>query len=122
MSEKQPSEEELSEVFETMARDFILRVMAQQGWANQSDGSVAAPMGWFARISNEPVHLESIYDAFWYETELLGPENRSKMLGHFVIQETDRKVKIKQYATEREAINKYSKLQHKFCKWLDANT
>lgn len=42
----------------------VLHQMSLDGWANESDGDVEAPTGWFAYMINEPAERDSLVDAF----------------------------------------------------------
>lgn len=42
----------------------VLHQMSMDGWANESDGDVQAPTGWFAYMINDAADRDSLVDAF----------------------------------------------------------
>jgi len=97
-------------------RDEALYYMAVFAWANRSGGSIDSPIGWFARISNEPEDLHEIQGAFGMELASMGVEAR-EVIGHFVLREIGPIVDVEQFATERGAIVSFAALETVYREW-----
>lgn len=97
------------------ARDELLYAMTLDGWANESDGNVEAPTGFFARISNDPQDVPSIRDAFPNETK--GMAN-STMVGHFLMKENSQGfVYVTTYPDSVSLIRDFRALEAEFSEW-----
>ena len=80
------------------ARDSILHFLCTVEWGNDSSGSVEAPTGWFAKISNDPadVHVPNTEITSvlsdWFDTNpevVDSPEIRKELEGHYIVREND---------------------------------
>ena len=72
------------------ARDEILSIMVNDGWANESDGNVESITGFFARISNAEDDLLQLIDAFGKEMFEIDPDfDITEMFGHFLLEENE---------------------------------
>lgn len=111
------------------ARDSILSYLTSVGWANDSDGSVEAPTGWFAKISNDPadVHVPNteitsvLADWFEQNPEVVdSPELRKELEGHFLVRENEQGfvyVEEFKWAANRDAA--YNRLEREYSEWLE---
>lgn len=109
------------EMSEHPARDAVLYAMSLEGWAQQSDGDVAASTGFFARISNEAAEMPSIVDAFGDEMIREGLHDEQAMrtlIGHFLLVEDEQGfVRVTQFETEAAVKKLYSMLEKRYVRW-----
>lgn len=104
-------------------RDQVLHAMAQQGWANESDGNVEAPTGWFCRISNALDDVVSIIDAFGLEALEIDPNfDFSEVIGHFLLVEDDQGfISVFEFESEWHAANAFIAQQRAYLEWLGSS-
>lgn len=92
-------------------RDAYLHEMCMGGWANESDGDVAGPVGYFYRISIEAQDVHGVADAF-------GSPVRG-IVGHFLVTENDQGfVSVWEQETERMLIRQYRAHEKAYSEWL----
>lgn len=104
-------------------RDQILHAMAQQEWANESDGNVEAPTGFFYRISNSSADISEIVAAFLDEISDIDPSgtfNPMELKGHFLLVENDQgQIFVTEFDSEKALRNAYMDLVVAYCNWAD---
>lgn len=94
-------------------RDEVLHLLTVEGWANESDGDVQSPTGWFARISNSSAELNEIRDAF--KSEVWRSFDWASILGHWMVVEgSDGVVHVGEYLNEAAVMFAFQELQFKF--------
>jgi len=80
------------------ARDDLLHYLSVNGWANDSDGNVEAPTGYFWEIANGPADVHSSNTEFnslieeWLQQnpEVTDSEElRSELVGEFILTENN---------------------------------
>jgi hypothetical protein len=99
--------------------DEVLYGISVDGWANASSGSVEAPTGFFARISNTPEELQEVTEAFDQEIERVGLRETARLVGHFLLREDDQGfVTVQSYETQAELIEEYEVLDELYGDWL----
>jgi hypothetical protein len=112
------------------ALEAVLQAMVTGGWANESDGNVYAPMGHFARVSNEENEIASIIDAFGdvMETYGMGYVNHIQgeheltdvnvLIGHFLVGEDSYgNVLVTRYDNPIQLTRDFQQLQDDFAEW-----
>jgi hypothetical protein len=109
------------------ARDSILSYLTSVGWANDSSGSVEAPTGWFAKISNDPadVHMPNteitsiLGDWFEENPEVVdSPELRKELEGHFMVRENEQgSVSVISYDKKWELDKDFEVLSAEYNEW-----
>lgn len=97
------------------ARDEALYQMTLEGWANQLDGNVEAPTGWFALIVNEPADMLEIMQGFDFNESL-----REPLTGYFILIENDQGfVTVESFDNELAAAAQYTALLTEANEWFD---
>jgi hypothetical protein len=112
------------------ARDSILHFLSGAEWCNASSGSVEAPTGWFAKISNDPadVHIPNteitsvLEDWFEANPEVTdSPELRKELEGHFMVRENEQgSVSVISYDAKWELDRDFEILSAEFNEWDEA--
>ena len=104
----------------TSARDEILYRMAVANWANDSDGDVASPAGYFWRISVAPEELKEISEAFAEDLEELAVAPRD-LIGHYLLKEDDQGFVAVEEFTDADYLGAgFTDQQRFFAEWADA--
>ena len=101
-------------------RDQILDQMSLEGWANESDGNVESPTGYFSRISNDVADIVSIIDAFG-EFAFSIDENFdfSLLVGHFIIvTNSSGFLYVFEFGNEADTKREYDTLVSEYSTWL----
>lgn len=100
-------------------RDEILSAMANEGWANETDGNVESITGWFARISNDEDEIIAIIDGFAREAFAIDPNfDMTELLGYFLLEENEMGfVYVTEFNSERELIDRYVELSELHSQW-----
>lgn len=101
------------------ALEAVLQAMIIGGWANESDGDVTAPMGAFARVTNEAEDKAGIEDAFHdvmdtYECEY------DALIGHWLVEEASNgAVRVTRYDNPIHLTRDFQQLQDDYALWED---
>lgn len=66
-------------------RDEALHRLCQEGWANESDGNVEAPTGYFWRITNTTQNVTELRDVLGEELPLF--DDYHLLVGAFILRE-----------------------------------
>lgn len=99
-------------------RDAALHLLSGAGWANASDGNVAAPTGFFTKMTNEPEDMPEIMDAFAEELAAEGVTDPTALIGRFLLIEDDRGfVNVTDYVLQAQLDYDYRILQEAFGAW-----
>lgn len=100
------------------ALEAVLQAMVAGAWANESDGDVEAPTGYFARISNSEAELAEVEQAFSDVIEAYGMEDTRELVGHFLVVQNDQGfVYITSYENPIELTRDYQALQDAYAQW-----
>lgn len=97
-------------------RDEILWTMTLEGWANESDGNVECPTGYFCLVTNEPAEIPEIAQAF---SDVI-PEDfdTAELVGNFIVTEDDRGfVSVIEYPGPDSARKAYDMMSAEYSRW-----
>jgi len=101
-------------------RDQLLHAMARQDWANESNGNVEAPTGWFCRISNSPEELPEVFGAFPEQITEFAKFDLRELVGHFLLVENDQgQIFVTEYDSEDEVKAEFDYLSDVYTMWSD---
>jgi len=102
-------------------RNQLLHAMARQDWANESNGNVEAPTGWFCRISNSSADISEIVATFLDEISDIDPSgtfNPMELKGHFLLVENDQGgIYVNEYSSESEVIRAFTAMTDQYAYW-----
>jgi hypothetical protein len=106
------------------ALEAVLQAMISGGWANESDGSVGAPTGHFARVSNSREEVEGIpggvIETFEDVINTYGLEDMDLLIGHFlVVEDSQGFVHVTEYDSEVELTRAFQELQDAYSLWAE---
>lgn len=102
------------------ALEAVLQAMVTGGWANESDGSVEAPTGHFARVTNEARDMDGVHDAFKDVIVTYGLGDESKLIGHFLVREdSNGMVSITAYDNPIALTRDFQQLQDDYAAWAE---
>lgn len=107
-------------------RDQVLHAMSRDGWANESDGNVESPWGFFSRISNSTEELPEIVQAFseiiseFPAATLSGGFDTSELVGHFLLVENNQgQIFVTEFDSEQELQREFDGLTDVYSEWCD---
>lgn len=104
----------------TAAEKYLL-MMVQEGWATGQDGDVEAPTGYFWRITNLPVEMAEIRQAFdddFVETYNEAPPADEELLGSYIIRENSQGlVDVISYPSEAAMIHAFDRAVEELIEW-----
>jgi hypothetical protein len=110
-------------------RDSALHFLCLNDWDNGEFGDVNGYGGYYWRISNTPedvqvtnTEMTSVLEDWDYYKEANGAsqEFRDKLVGHFLLVETQQGFVIaKQFKTEEGLDDQYNKFLHHFTSWME---
>lgn len=113
-------------------RDQILQAMVSDGWANESDGAVESPSGYYAKISNtreemnEIMGLESVravlaQQGFWVSGAFPVPVTDyrvSELIGHFlIVTDSNGNTTVETFDRSNDLLDAYRELDDAFNAW-----
>jgi hypothetical protein len=104
--------------FVDLTEEMLYR-LSLDGWANESTGDVASPIGWIGRISISREELPEIEDAFGEVFEGAGFEDRAGLIGHWLLSEDNFGfVEVHEMDSEEELVAIYRELSAEYDRWL----
>lgn len=102
--------------------DSLFKAIVNGGWANESDGDVAAPSGAFALITIEHVEAPSVWGAFGNEDYLTEGQLlwmwSGQLAGYYVtVENSDGIITVWTYDSPEGARNAFNGLEAQFGQW-----
>lgn len=94
--------------------------MVTGAWANESDGDVQSPIGYFARVTNAAADMDEVAHAFKdvmdaYECEV------DTLIGHWLVREMDTgNVIVTAYPDEVSLTVVFQQLQDDYAEWVES--
>lgn len=102
------------------ARDEVLYQISLEGWANESNGDVESPTGYFSRITITPEELREVTEAFSDTIEELGFKLTGSLVGFFLLTEDGQGfVEVDEFPDETALTQAYREREAEYLEWAD---
>lgn len=102
------------------SRDACLYHLTVSGWANESNGDVASPQGFFSKVVIVPAELDEIVEAFREEFTAEGLVDHGWLVGNFLLLEDEAGfVNVNEYFSKSELDHDFLILEEAFTAWLE---